>query len=239
MTRIILPIFIGILFVLFIRGNNSYSHVNASNLFSDANVVGSVINSYDSLLKQIDLDFEAFNQAFIAHQSLVRKNSLLNDTLLTIVDYSKPSYKERLYIIDLKNVKLIEKSLVAHGQNSGVILADEFSNHKQSHKSSLGLFITAGTYHGKHGYSLRIDGLEKGINDNARVRAIVFHGAHYVSQQYIKKNGRLGRSFGCPALPFNKTNNIIDLIKNGSCLYIYHPSVLSDKNESNLTLSKN
>jgi hypothetical protein len=237
MTRSILLLLITIVFVLFYRGNNPYD--KASDLLSNANTVGNVINAYDSLLKNTDLGFDAFNQAYIAYQSLVSRNKLLNDSLLTIVDYSKPSNKERLYIFDLKNFELVDKSLVAHGQNSGIISPEEFSNRKKSHKSSLGLFITSVTYYGKHGYSLRIDGLEKGINDNARARAIVFHGAHYVSQLYIKKNGRLGRSFGCPAIPYSKTQSIIDRIKNGSCVYIYHPSILQRAKESNLTLHEN
>jgi hypothetical protein len=151
--------------------------------------------------------------------------SLKNDSLLTIVDFSQPSNKKRLYVIDVKNQKLLVQSLVAHGQNSGLIYAKKFSNRPSSHMSSLGAYITASTYSGKHGYSLRLDGQDPKHNSKARERAIVIHGANYVSEQYIKNNGRIGRSFGCPALPKEINNAVIDLIKDGSCLYIYHPSI--------------
>ncbi len=189
--------------------------------------VQKAITGYIPLLEKIGLDTGAFKLALNGYQELLGKNLLRNDSLLTIVDYSKSSDKERLFILDIKNRKIVDKSLVAHGQQSGTILASKFSNQRLSHMSSLGLFLTSSTYFGKHGYSLRIDGLEKGVNDNARERAIVFHGASYVSPGYIQQNGRLGRSFGCPALPYDKTEEIIDLIKNGSCLFIYHPSLIN------------
>jgi hypothetical protein len=144
-----------------------------------------------------------------------------NENLITIIDFSKPSTEKRLYVIDLKNQKLLYHTLVAHGKNSGMAEARKFSNTNRSLQSSLGIYSTAEIYFGKHGYSLRLDGLEKGFNDNARKRAIVIHGAKYVSTDFIKDHGRLGRSWGCPAIPTELTNEIIDLIKGGSCLYIY------------------
>jgi hypothetical protein len=120
--------------------------------------------------------------------------------------------------------------LVAHGKNSGENFAESFSNVPESLMSSPGFFITAETYTGKHGYSLRVDGLEKGINDNARVREIVIHGADYVSDDYIKKYGRLGRSWGCPALPAALSNKIIDKIKEGTCLFVYSTDKNYNKN---------
>jgi hypothetical protein len=158
-----------------------------------------------------------------------------NEEIVTIIDFSKPSTEKRLFIIDLKNQKVLHHTLVAHGKNTGQNEAVKFSNVKGSNSSSLGLYRTAEPYHGKHGYSLRLDGLEKGFNDNARSRAVVMHSASYVSEKFIEKYGRLGRSFGCPAVPAEHSKEIIDLIKGGSCLYIYaknhyylENSILSD-----------
>ena len=133
------------------------------------------------------------------------------------------SKKQRLWVIDLKNNIILFQSLVAHGRNSGNEFAGKFSNNPQSYQSSLGFYATGETYYGKHGYSLRLDGLEKEINNNARKRAIVIHGADYVSENFIKQNGRLGRSLGCPSLPMNISKEIIDTIKNKSGLFVYHP----------------
>ncbi|TAJ14554.1 hypothetical protein DMA11_04800 [Marinilabiliaceae bacterium JC017] len=167
---------------------------------------------------------------------LQEKNQLINDSIITIVDFSKPSKEKRLYIIDVKNTKLLLQTYVAHGKNTGLQYAKKFSNIKHSLQSSLGFYKTSETYQGKHGYSLRIDGLEKGRNDKARERAIVIHGANYVSEKYIQKYGRLGRSFGCPALSYEISKEVIDLIKNGSCLFLYHPS-LSYSNDTSIKLN--
>lgn len=140
---------------------------------------------------------------------------------IAIIDYTKPSTEKRFYVIDLKNKTLLYNTLIAHGKNTGENIPLSFSNKPKSLKSSLGFFKTAGTYMGKHGFSMRLDGLEKGINDNARQRAIVIHGANYVNPEFIKKHGRLGRSWGCPALPISKTKEIINTISNGTCLFIY------------------
>ena len=163
------------------------------------------------------LDFTVFNRAMIGYNSF----NLVNKKILTLIDFSKPSTEERLFRIDVENRKLPFQTFVAHGKNSGVNIATQFSNRSGSLKSSLGFFITAETYYGKHGYSLRLDGMEKGINDNARKRAIVVHGAKYVSDDFIRKYNRLGRSWGCPAVSDDLSKEIIDLIKDGSCLFIY------------------
>lgn len=163
------------------------------------------------------LKFEIFANAMESLETL----EFPNEDIVSIIDFSKPSTEKRLFIIDLKNQKLLHHSLVAHGKNTGQNVASSFSNRKGSNQSSLGLYRTGESYQGKHGYSLRLDGLEKGFNDNARSRAIVIHSAWYVSESFIQKNGRLGRSFGCPALPSDQSKEIIDLIKDGTCLYIY------------------
>lgn len=173
------------------------------------------------LYQECDLEgtipFEIFKQAMHGYFNI----KLKNNRYITIIDYSLPSSQKRLYVIDLQDKGLKYHTWVAHGKNSGENQAATFSNRNGSKQSSLGFFKTSETYQGKHGYSLRLDGLEKGINDQARKRLIVIHGADYVSEDFIQKNGRLGRSWGCLALPQDLTTEIIDLIKEGSCLYIY------------------
>jgi hypothetical protein len=144
-----------------------------------------------------------------------------NDTLLSIIDFSKPSTEKRYYLIDLANKTLLYNTYTSHGVNTGEDLAMSFSNKEGSRKSSLGFYLTAETYEGKHGTSLKLDGLERGFNHRARRRYIVIHSADYVTDSFIKENGRLGRSWGCPALPPDVTQDIIQKIKNGSVLFIY------------------
>lgn len=166
---------------------------------------------------------ESFEVAFEGYENLKSQNKLENN-ILTIIDFSLSSNQKRLWIIDMVSNVVLYHTLVAHGRNSGEEFATNFSNKSESYKSSLGFYLTAEIYTGKHGSSLRLDGIEKGINDNARERAIVIHGADYVSETFARNNGRLGRSQGCPALPSNLTSKIISKIKNKSLLFIYHPS---------------
>ncbi len=165
---------------------------------------------------------ESFTKALQAFNKL-QENGKIKKNILTLVDFSLSSKENRLWVIDLNKNLILFQSLVAHGKNSGNEFAEKFSNKGESHQSSLGLYLTGETYMGKHGYSLRLDGQEKGINSNARDRAIVIHGADYVSENFIKQHGRLGRSFGCPSLPSEVSKEIIDLIKDKSCLYVYYP----------------
>lgn len=149
-----------------------------------------------------------------------------NNDIITIIDFNLPSDKKRLWTIDVNSGKVLIHSLVAHGKNSGIKKAQKFSNTPQSFQSSLGFYLTANSYFGKHGYSLRLKGIEKDINDKAFERAIVVHSADYVSEDFIKANGRLGRSYGCPALPKHINKKFINTTKEGSLLFIYHDTYL-------------
>ena len=148
---------------------------------------------------------------------------LASNKIITIIDFSLPSTARRLWTINLETGEVLFNTLVAHGRNTGQNIAEKFSNIPQSYQSSLGFFLTDQVYTGKHGHSLRLKGLEKNINDKAWERAIVIHGADYVSESFIKAHGRLGRSHGCPAIPPEITEDFISAIKEGSLLFIYHP----------------
>ena len=152
-----------------------------------------------------------------------RAGAVANDRLLTVIDYSKASTEPRLWVLDLERQRVLFEELVAHGRGSGENFATRFSNREGSHQTSLGLFRTADTYVGSNGYSLRLDGLEAGVNDRARERAIVMHGAPYVSEFNLRTVGRLGRSHGCPALRPAIARTVIDTIKQGSLVFAYYP----------------
>lgn len=156
----------------------------------------------------------------------------LTNPLLTVIDFSLPSTEKRLWVIDVEKEEILLHTVVSHGRNSGLLRAEKFSNRPESYQSSLGFYKTAETYHGKHGYSLRLDGLEKGFNDQARNRAIVIHGADYAREEVAKVSGRLGRSLGCPAVPTELSQDLIDLIKEGSLIFVYgkDQSYLSQSN---------
>ncbi|WP_295337885.1 murein L,D-transpeptidase catalytic domain family protein [Flavobacterium sp.] len=167
--------------------------------------------------------FESFRIAVEGFQVLKEKG-IIKKNILTLVDFSLSSTAKRLWVIDLdKNIVLFQ-TLVAHGRNTGEDIARVFSNKAESYQSSLGFYATAEIYKGKHGLSLKLDGLQKGLNDKARERAVVIHGADYVSESFIKQNKRLGRSQGCPAVPLEMNEKIINVIKDKSCLFIYHPA---------------
>ncbi|MDD3877083.1 MAG: murein L,D-transpeptidase catalytic domain family protein [Bacteroidales bacterium] len=149
---------------------------------------------------------------------------LARNKILTIIDFSLPSTSKRLWTINFETREVLFNTYVAHGKNTGDNIAENFSNTPQSHQSSLGFYLTANSYIGKHGKSLRLIGLERGLNDNAIARAIVIHGADYVSESFINAHGRLGRSHGCPAIPLELTNDFIETVKDGTLLFVYHPS---------------
>lgn len=171
------------------------------------------------------LNFVAFEKAIIGYENLKFKNK----DIITVIDFTLPSTDKRMYVIDMNNKKLLYHTIVSHGRNSGQKYATSFSNRHGSYQSSLGFYTTENTYYGGNGYSLVLEGLEKGINDQAKARAVVIHGADYCSQAVINSTGRLGRSYGCPALPREVTKPIIDTIKNGSMVFIY----AEDKNYLN------
>lgn len=183
---------------------------------------------YDSLhLNLKGLSQQAFDFAKQGLNRLIEEGKLLNDSIVSIVDFSKPSSEKRLFILDLKNYKVLFNTLVAHGRNSGREIATYFSNQNSSFMSSPGFYITKETYEGKNGYSLKLEGIERGINDNAFERGIVIHGADYVCDAYVNSQGYIGRSQGCPAVPVQMNRPIINTIKNGTCLFVYHPSYIN------------
>lgn len=179
---------------------------------------------YDSLdLKNIGLSKEAMLYAYKGMQNMLKKGMVTNDEILTVCDFSQSSNRRRMYIIDVKNFKVLVNTYVAHGKNSGLKYAERFSNRHRSLQSSLGFYVTKHTYYGQHGLSLRLSGKDKGYNDNAESRAIVLHGATYIGPHKAKARYQ-GRSFGCPAVPQQLSKKVINIIKDGSCLFIYHPS---------------
>ena len=165
-----------------------------------------------------------FSLALDAASCAIRAGDVSSPATLTVIDYSKPSTEPRLWVYDLKSRRLLYEELVAHGQGSGGNVPTRFSNINESHQSSLGLFVTDTTYVGSNGYSLRLDGLDRGFNDRARERAIVMHGAPYVSAEIAQAQGRLGRSWGCPALREGVAREVIDRIKGGGLVFAYYPN---------------
>lgn len=180
---------------------------------------------YDALkLKSYGLTKAAFDYAYKGYTYLQEKRMLTRASLLTICDFSQSSRRKRFFVIDMNSQKVLINTYVAHGRKSGSEYASSFSNSPESHMSSLGFYKTETTYYGGNGLSLKIEGLERGFNDKAEGRNIVIHGSDYVGGTFIKNNPFNGRSFGCPAVPSSQVDNVIKTIKNGSCLFIYHPT---------------
>jgi hypothetical protein len=167
---------------------------------------------------------EVFSKAMHGYLNLQSAGKLNEDRqVLSIADFSQSSTRNRLWVIDLKAKKVLFNTYVAHGQGSGMDMATNFSNQDGTHASSLGFYVTANTYTGQHGNSLRLNGMDKGFNDAALSRGIVVHAAGYVSKANIEGQGRLGRSWGCPAVSPTLAQPIINTIKDGTCLFIYYP----------------
>lgn len=192
--------------------------------------VEKAVSSSEELYKSIsfeqghELNEEVFFKALTGFENL-KKAGLLNSEshLLTVCDFSMSSNTKRLWVIDINEKKVLFNSLVAHGKNTGEEFATNFSNTESSLQSSLGFYITDATYNGDNGFSLRLLGMDKGFNDAAYRRAIVMHGADYVSDEFAAMHKRIGRSWGCPAIPRDLTQPIINTIKGRNLLFIYYP----------------
>ena len=169
------------------------------------------------------INAKVFAMALKSAANAIERGDISDPGTLTVIDYSRPSTERRLWVYDLRSRTLLFEELVSHGRGSGTTLATSFSNAPESNRSSLGLYRTAETYTGKHGYSLRIDGLEKGFNDRARDRAIVMHAADYVNEKAAKAQRYLGRSLGCPAVRPEVAHQVIDAVKGGGLIFAYYP----------------
>lgn len=205
----------------------SKQNIRSGIIASGANVnrvMSEELSLYEKLgLEAKGLSKEAFTYAMKGFHSLLQSGKIQKDNILSILDFSLPSGKKRLFVIDLTLGQLVFNTYASHGKNSGKIIPTDFSNEEESNKTSLGFYITGNTYNGKHGCSLRLEGEEQGINSNAASRGIVVHGAAYVNEALANKQGFIGRSQGCPALPAKISKSVINKIKEGSCLFIYSP----------------
>ncbi|MFM6995168.1 MAG: murein L,D-transpeptidase catalytic domain family protein [Sediminibacterium sp.] len=177
-----------------------------------------------NLSEKLNINSKAFILAIKGYEKLKQLGKLANQRYLTIADMSQASSDPRLYIIDMEKQELLMQTFVAHGRNSGLLFAKQFSNLVGSFQSSLGFYITGKPYQGKHGKSLILKGVETGINDNAEERAIVLHGADYANKGFVNQQGYLGRSLGCPAVPNHQVEAIIKAIQGASCLFVYAPN---------------
>lgn len=208
------------LFLCFLPLSNVSIRTSLPEKNATASVPASDMTDGEQLFEDMQLggvvNFLAFRQAVAGYNKIEKKSR----SILTLIDFTKPSTEKRLFVFDMKEKKLLYSSVVSHGKNSGENYATSFSNKAGSYQSSLGFYLTGSTYQGRNGYSLLLDGLEEGINDRARERAIVVHGAAYANPS-VCKSGRLGRSFGCPALPQALAKPVINAIKGGSVLFIY------------------
>jgi len=184
-----------------------------------------VANLYQEIdLKEIGLTKKAFEYALKGYYYLLDHHWLNKTNIISICDLSQSSRNKRFYVLDLEQKKVLINTYVAHGRNSGKEYARTFSNNPSSHKTSLGFYVTQGTYYGDNGLSLKIRGMERGFNDRANGRNIVVHGSKYVGPDFLGMNQFCGRSYGCPAVPADESDTIIDTIKEGTCLFIYHPT---------------
>ncbi len=179
--------------------------------------------SISRLPKRLACRADVLNLALGAVRCAVNAGDIPAPPTLTLIDYSRPSTEPRLWVFDLRSGQMRFRELVAHGKGTGENLAQRFSDSMNSHQSSLGLFVTRDTYIGNNGYSLRLDGLEPGFNGRARERAIVMHGAPYVDASFAAKQGRLGRSWGCPALREGVARQVIDFVRDGGVIFAYYP----------------
>ncbi|MEO5783546.1 MAG: murein L,D-transpeptidase catalytic domain family protein [Ginsengibacter sp.] len=204
------------------KKKNDLSFKDSGSFFYDTTKATKADALFDSLkLGRLGLGRRAYDYAMLGYEVLKNKKKLANDKILSIIDFSNPSGRKRLFVIDVKNYKLLFVTYVAHGKNSGLDKALYFSNEPESNKSSVGFYTTLSPYNGVHGYSLQLAGQEIGFNNNAKQREIVVHAADYVDESIVKSQGYIGRSLGCPALSPGIYKQVIDKIKNGTCLFVY------------------
>ncbi len=216
---VIMNFLIGLVLMIFFGANIASTTPSISNLAPNADI-NTEVNHLSQIAPQ--LDKKVLRLALIAYQKATLSGAVTKP-ILTVVDYSKPSSEQRLWIFDVKREKLLLNTHVAHGKNSGDVTPNHFSNQVNSKQSSLGTYVTQNTYIGSHGYSLNLKGLEKGINDNVFTRRVVVHGASYVEPGFIKSVGHAGRSWGCLAIAQTLANPVINLIKDGSVIFAYYP----------------
>lgn len=209
--------------LLILVTTSSFTNLEENNIMKTSLILEEEPTLYEEMnLAKLGLKQNIFEKAITGWNTLKKKHLKITH-ILSIFDLSQSSNSKRLYIIDLKNKKVLFNTYVAHGRNSGEEFARSFSNTPNSYQSSLGFYITDVTYHGKHGLSLKLKGLEKEINHSAEDRNIVIHGADYVSESFIQNYGRLGRSLGCPAVPQELCEPIVNSIKEGTCFFMYYP----------------
>ncbi|MBK0401435.1 murein L,D-transpeptidase catalytic domain family protein [Adhaeribacter sp. BT258] len=210
--------------------SNVASHFNLDaevklNALKKSNFQMNLLEIYEQAgLEKKGMTFEVFDRAMIGYLNLKNAGLLSDKQLLSVVDFDLPSTKKRFWLIDLEKRKVLENTFVSHGKNSGGNMATQFSNTDDSNMSSLGFYVTGETYYGRHGLSLKLDGMDAAHNSNARLRDIVMHGAEYVSKDFINQQGRLGRSEGCPALPMGLHQEVIEQVQDRTVLFI-HASV--------------
>ncbi len=247
-SKIFLILFITILF----QFSKTYGTIKAvySNQFAQIIAADSAYNKFTldifnaAKLDSAGLELVVFQKAITGFYNLQSDGLVSMSNLITIIDFDKGSCSKRLYLIDLNQKKLLLNTWVAHGKNSGGDKPDHFSNLINSNESSVGFYLTGEIYFGSHGKSMRLDGLDQGFNNNARERAIVLHGADYVCQGAIDEMGRLGKSFGCPAVPLDLSDKIIDATANRSVIFMnhsdddYYSEYLDVKNASRVALQK-
>jgi len=211
--------------VLFAGGGNPVKSRSAAKAAKAAAFAEEVTTLYEQFnLQEIGLTKKAFSYALKGYNYLLEHHWLNNPNILSICDMSQSSRNKRLYVLDMETKQVVVNTYVAHGRASGGEFARAFSNSPSSRKSSLGFYVTEDTYYGSNGLSLRIRGMERGFNDRAFGRGIVVHGSEYVGPDFLQMNQFCGRSFGCPAVPADESETIIDLIKEGSCMFIYYPT---------------
>ncbi|UIR57783.1 murein L,D-transpeptidase catalytic domain family protein [Sphingobacterium sp. SRCM116780] len=217
MGKLLFIFFMGLNLSIFSKSDSLPSTENHEKQITITKKISKVDSLYENMNLSNVVNYKAFKEAMEGYRLLPAKNK----DIITIIDFTLASTEKRLVVLDLKNEKVLFHSLVSHGKNSGDNYATSFSNRPESFQSSLGFYVTENTYQGENGYSLVLNGLEKGFNDQAKARAVVIHGADYCSLNVVDILGRLGRSYGCPALPRELSRPIINTIKDGSLLFIY------------------